>query len=91
MAYKLKVIKSKSFTNDGIEHTHYVCAYKGRVFGVNSMKFEGNEDMLKVDGKVLTINGDIEVLKETTHDALANTSTTYLAIVPKLGLELADI
>jgi len=89
MAYKLKIIKQKDFKLDKQDHTHYTCAYKGRVFGVSTLKWEGEQDALSVDKSVLTINSDIEVLKRVDHDELAGTTTTYLDIVPKCGIELA--
>jgi hypothetical protein len=84
----LKVIKSKEFsTKEGVKATHYVCAYKGRVFGVSSLRFESND--LEVKDKILTIKCDVEVLKHTTVDSLTGEVTNYLDIVPKCDIALA--
>ena len=91
MAAKLKIIKSKPFDLKGTQHTHYTCAYKGRVFGVSTMRFEGNEDKLVIEGDTLTITGELEVLKNTNVDQLTGEVTTYLDIVPKLDIALAII
>ena len=87
--YKLKIIKSKNFTVQDTDHTHYVAAYKGRVFGVSTLRFEDNPEDLVADKGVLTIKCDIEVLKNTSTDPLDGSTKTYLDIVPKAGLSLA--
>lgn len=85
---KLKIIKSKSFEVKGEAHTHYTCAYKGRVFGVSTLRFE--EDDITVDNSVLTMNTDVEVAKNTSTDPLTGGVKIYLDIVPKCTLELAS-
>lgn len=91
MATKLKVIKSKSFEVKGVQHTHYTCAYKGRVFGVSTMRFEGELDSLVVAGDVLTISCDVELLKHTSTDQLTGEVRSFVDIVPKLDVLLASV
>ena len=86
--YKLKVIKSKSFEAQGQPHTHYTAAYKGRVFGVSTLRFE--ESDLEVKDGIITIKTDIEVLKNKHVDALTGEQRAYLDIVPKVGISLAE-
>jgi hypothetical protein len=88
MAIKLKVIKSKSFEVTGKSHTHYTVAYKGRVFGVSTLRWEGED--LKEDNGVLTI-GDCEVIKRVNTDTITGEVSTYLDLVPKLDVILAGI
>lgn len=85
---KLKVLKSKSFTANNTEHTHYTCAYKGRVFGVNSMRFEERD--FTVEDNILTLIIDVEVMKHPHTDQITGKSTVYLDIVPKVDLALAE-
>lgn len=87
---KLKIIKKKDFTVGTNPHTHYTCAYKGRVFGVSTLRFEGNSDMLKVDNDVLSIDGEVQVLKNVNVDPLTGESKPYLDILPKIDILLAD-
>ena len=94
MTIKTKLIKSKSFKmKDGAEHTHYTVAYKSRVFGVNTLNFEGEDEPFEVDekAKTLTIKCDIEVKRRVVDNPLEGSTTSYLDIVPKLGLELAAL
>lgn len=88
MSTKLKVIKKKDFQVKGVDHVHYTCAYKGRVFGISSLRFD-KEDITVTDD-VLTLGVDVEVLKNTTTDSLTGETRTYLDLVPKSGLVLAD-
>ena len=88
MATKLKVIKVKAFESKGEEHSHYTCAYKGRVFGISTMRFD--EGDLTVEGDIITINTDIEVLKEVVLDQLTGETKQFLSVVPKVGLTLAE-
>lgn len=88
MSVKLKVIKQKAFEAKGESHTHYMAAYKGRVFGISTLRFDP-DDLEVVDG-VITIKTDIEVLKTTSTDPLTGTTSNYLDIVPKSGLVLAE-
>jgi len=89
MATVLKVIKSKAFKANDTDQTHFTCAHKGRVFGVSTLRFE---DELKYDeaAKTLTISGDVEVLKNQSVDQLTGEVRTYLDLVPKSGMVLAD-
>ena len=84
---KLKLIKSKAFTAKGVTHTHYTVAYKGRVFGLSTMRFEDKD--ITVEGDVLTINTDVEVLKESSTDQLTGETKAFLSIVPKMDILLA--
>lgn len=86
---KLKLIKTKAFESKGDKHTHYTVAYKGRVFGVSTMRF-APEDITVGEG-VITINCDVEVLKNTSTDALTGDTRVFLDIVPKLDILLAGI
>jgi hypothetical protein len=84
----VKVIKSKEFTTkEGVKATHYVCAYKGRVFGVSTLRFEPKD--LEVKDNILTIKCDVEVLKHTSIDSLTGEVSNYLDIVPKCDIALA--
>lgn len=89
MSLKLKVIKSKEFTVDTAKHTHFTCAYKGRVFSVSTIRWEGVK--LKPVNNVLTLPSECEVLKHTSSDPIDGTTRVFLDIVPSLGLVLADI
>jgi hypothetical protein len=86
---KLKLIKSKAFEAKGEKHTHHTVAYKGRVFGISTMRFTP-EDITVGDG-VLTLNCDVEVLKNTSTDPIDGTIKVFLDIVPKLDILLASI
>jgi hypothetical protein len=85
----LKLIKKKSFEAKGEQHVHYTAAYKGRVFGVSTLRFSDNE-ITENDNGTISISGDIEVLKNASTDPLTGETKTYLDIVPKSGLVLAD-
>ena len=87
---KVKVIKTKNFEVNSLPQTHYTCAYKGRVFGVSTLRFEKSD--LSYDDKESTLkfNVDVEVMVNKTTDQLTGESKTYLDIVPKLGLDAAD-
>lgn len=82
----LKIIKSKDFEAQGNKATHYTLAYKGRVFGFNTLKFESKD--FEIKDNTLIIKTDIEVLKETSFNPLDNTSVTYLQLVPKMDIAL---
>lgn len=90
MVLKLKIIKTKSFEAKGSKHTHYTAAYKGRLFGVSTMRFEGDEESLKAEDGILSISCEVEVLKNTSTDPIDGTTRVYLDLVPKAGLALAD-
>jgi len=87
---KFKIIKSKAFEAKGQKAIHYSVAFKGRVFGVNSLRFsEEPEDTLKVEGDVLTISCDVAVLKRV--DSTLEGTKTYHDLVPKVTeFALAD-
>jgi len=85
---KVKVIKFKAFEAKGKSATHYTVAYKGRVFGVNTLRFEEND--IAVEGDVLTFSTDVEVLKRVDTDQLTGEVKSYLDIVPKCNLVLAE-
>ncbi len=87
---KLKLIKTKAFESKGDKHTHYTVAYKGRVFGVSTMRF-APEDITVGDDGILTIKCDVEVLKNISTDPLDGTTKVFLDIVPKLDILLASI
>lgn len=84
---KLKVIKSKVFTANEVEHTHYTVAHKGRIFGFNTLKFDTTD--FTINNGVLTINVDIEALRESKTDQLTGEITNFISIVPKMDLALA--
>lgn len=88
MATTLKLIKSKNFEAKGEKHTHYTAAYKGRVFGISTLRFDPADIVVK--DNTITLEGDIEVLKQTSVDPLTGEVNNFLAIVPKCGLVLAD-
>jgi hypothetical protein len=84
---KLRIIKSKAFKANNEDHTHYTVAYKGRVFGVSTLRFdEGN---FTVEGTTLTLNVDVEVVQENSVDQLTGETASYLTIVPKMDILLA--
>lgn len=90
MATKLKLIKTTSFQANGVDHNLYVCAYKGKVFGVNEMYWKEEPDgAIVVDDNTVTINAKIEVEKRVAHDPLTGQTTRYLDIMPKCDLELS--
>lgn len=86
---KLKVIKSKEFTVNSESHTHYTVAYKGRVFGLSTLRFP-KEDIV-VEDDTLTIKVDVEVLRNQSVDKITGEVSNYLDIVPKLDIALAAI
>ena len=90
MSVTLKVIKSKAFTAKGEQHTHYSAAYKGRVFGVSTLRFQDDEITFNAETSTITISGDVEVLKNVSTDPIDGSTATYLDLVPKSGLILAD-
>ena len=91
MAITLKVIKAKSFQIDGVNHNHFTCAYKGRVFGVSSLRFDDQAVLIHdTTAKTLKIDTDVEVLKRTDTDQLTGETKAYLDIVPKIDILLAD-
>ena len=87
MATTVKIIKSKEFTANGEKHVHYTTAYKGRVFGVSTLRFE--KDDFTVKDTVLTFNTNVEVKQHVSVDELTGKSSTFLDIVPKIDLSLA--
>ena len=87
MALKAKIIKKKDFTVSGNPHTHYTVAYKGRVFGVSTLRWE---EGLKEEEGVLSLT-DCEVVKRTSVDDVTGEVSTYLDLVPKLDVTLAEI
>lgn len=94
MATKLKVIKTKAFKVGDADHKHYSVAYKGRIFGVNTLRFsEESEDALEVseDGKVITINCDCELKRDVVTDQITGEHQEFIGIVPKLDLVISDI
>lgn len=86
---KLKLIKSKAFEAKGEKHNHYTVAYKGRVFGISSMRFAPED--ITVDESVITLNCDVEMLKHTSVDQLTGEARVFIDIVPKLDLLLAVV
>ena len=88
MALKLKVIKSKKFKVKDADHIHYTAAYKGRVFGVSTLRFETNDFTVKDD--VLTLNVDVEVIKNRSTDPLTGEVRNFLDVVPKMDISLAE-
>ncbi len=89
MSLKVKIIKQKEFEVDNTPQTHYTVAYKGRVFGISTLKIPASD--MKIEDKVLTLPSEIEVLKHTVVDPLTAEVQTYLDIVPKLEIALAVI
>ncbi len=88
MSIKLKIIKSKEFKANDEPHVHYTCAYKGRVLGVNSMRFEADD--FSVEGTTLTIKTDVECVKNVSTDQITGEVRTFVDIVPKLGISIAE-
>ena len=86
---KLKVIKSKEFNANDEQHTHYTVAYKGRVFGISTLRFP--KENIAVEDTTMTIDCDVELLKSTSVDQITGEITTYVDIVPKLDIALAGI
>jgi len=83
------IIKQKPFsTKDGKNGIHYSVAYKGRVFGLNTLRFEGEDkDFLTVNGTQIQ-TGEVEIRKTSKVDSLTGEVSTFLDIVPKLDLAL---
>ncbi len=88
---KLKLIKSKAFESKGDKHTHYTVAYKGRVFGVSTMRFATDDIVVDAPNNTLEITCDVEVLKNQSVDQLTGEVKMFLDIVPKLDILLASI
>ena len=91
MSVNLKVIKQKAFEVDSTPQVHFTCAYKGRVFGVSTLRFPSEDIKLSDDKKVLTLPQEIEVLKHTSTDPITGEVRSYLDLVPKLDVVLAVI
>ena len=89
----LKVIKSKTFKVDKVDYIAYTCAYKGRVFGLSTLQWSEDVDSIVVEDNKLTISTDVEVKKtiSSTDPLTGEVTPSYLNIVPKLGLVLADM
>ncbi len=88
MATKLKVIKKKSFDVAGQPHTHYTAAYKGRVFGVSTLRWD--EGLTENADNTITLDS-CEVVKRTNVDNITGEVSTFLDLVPKLDVVLAEI
>ncbi len=85
---KFKVIKSKEFTTkSGEKHIHHTVAYKGRVFGLNTLRWEGIE--LKNESGIINVSEDCELKQITDTDLLTGVTKTFIDIVPKLDLVIA--
>ncbi len=91
MASVLKVIKSKAFKAQGQDHMHHTVAYKGRLFGVNSLRFEEGDFTLDDKEKTIILNVDCELKKDTRVDQVTGETTEWIGLVPKLDLALASI
>lgn len=87
---KVKIIKFKEFEAKGVKATHYTVAYRGRVFGVNTLRFADMEGSITVEKDVLTFHCDVEVIKRIDTDQLTGEVRTFIDIVPASGLKLAD-
>lgn len=90
MSIKLKVIKKKAFTAKGEDHTHYSAAYKGRIFGVSTLRFDADDITFNEAESTITIGCEVDVLKNVNTDPLDGKISTFLDLVPKSGLILAD-
>ena len=88
--YTLKILKSKKFQANGTDETHYTLAYKGRVFGLSTLRWSEDKDSIEVKDNTLTIKGDIDIIKNSSVDKLTGEVSSYLDIVPKIGLTLSD-
>jgi hypothetical protein len=91
MAYKFKLIKSKDFEVKGVKHQHHTVAYKGRVLSINTMRWEGDMEHIKVDTKdnSITVNCDVDVLQRVDVDGITGETKAYLDLMPKCNLALA--
>lgn len=90
-----KIIKKKDFTfkQDGVDTsaTHYTLAYKGRVFGCSSLRFDEGELTESPDDKTLSIKGELEIRQEKNVDQITGETQNFLSFYPKLDLQLAAI
>ena len=91
-----KIIKKKDFTfeKDGaqVSGTHYTVAYKGRVFGASSLRFDDGDLEPSADGKSLTIKGNVDIKKEHITDQLTGeVVATVYSLYPQLDLKLAEL
>lgn len=87
----LKILKISNFTTkDKVEHVHYTCAYKGRVFGVNTMNIDVESIRLsEIDNTMLTLSGDYEVAKRVVQDL--DGPKVYLDLIPKIEFSITDV
>ncbi len=90
MAITLKIIKTKPFEANGSKETHYTCAYKGRVFGVNTLRIPADQIKLNAEKNSLTISCDVEVTKNESVDPLTGQISKFLDIVQKMDLALSE-
>jgi predicted RNA-binding protein len=84
----MKIIKQKEFEANGIKHTYYTVAYKGRYFGISTLYFE-SDDLVAKDG-VLNIKTSVEAKKKILTDAMGETKE-FIELLPKLDIGLALI
>lgn len=96
-----KVIKFKHFevaikdakgadTGQKAKHTHYTVAYKGRVFGVNTLRFDEGAITFNEKDMTLKIEGQLEMKKEQLTDQVSGEVTTVVNLMPKLDLVFAE-
>ena len=83
----LKIIKSKDFVVGKDKHQHHTCAYKGRVFSVSTLRFEKSD--ITVAKGIVTINVDVEAVKQIGVNAETGVEQVYLSLVPKLDIDIA--
>jgi len=89
MSYKFKLIKTKDFKVGEAKHQHHIVAYKGRVLAINTLRWEGDMEHIKVEKDTVTITCEVDVLSRTETDGITGETKTYLDLMPKCGLTLA--
>lgn len=90
MNFKLIKTKQFSFTDASgttVNAANHIVAYKGRVFALSTLNF--TEEEFSIDGNVLKLKVECEVVKEPYTNNLGET-VTALKIMPKMDLVLSS-
>ncbi len=84
-----RIIKSTAFEFEGTPGTVYTVAHAGRVLQVSTLHFPETDSLVAKDN-ILSIKGDIEVVKKSYENKLGE-MVQGLQIMPKFGLSLSEI
>ena len=85
-----KVIKSKKFQVDGVDHTHYTLGVQGRIVTLSTLQFTESDNVISENDGKLSITGELEVIKRPYTNTLGEV-VQGLQFMPKFGFGLSDI